>query len=70
MNSWVEFLKKNGGKGYSKKQLSKKYCQETLSQKIAHNIREKKYISKEQAIAVAYSQIQKAYPECRIFFKK
>ena len=70
MNEWTTFLKKNKGKGYTMSELSKKYCRETLGQKIARNITEQKYTSREQAIAVAYSQIRKANPECRQFFKK
>lgn len=70
MSEWTKFLKKNGGKGYTKAELSKKYCRENLGMKIAKNISEGRYVSKEQAIAVAYSQIRKAYPECARFFKK
>uniref|UniRef100_A0A6C0KU28 Uncharacterized protein n=1 Tax=viral metagenome TaxID=1070528 RepID=A0A6C0KU28_9ZZZZ len=70
MTKWTTFLKKHAGKGYTKSELSKKYCRENLVKKIAINMREAKYVSKEQAIAVAYSQIRKAYPECAEFFKK
>lgn len=70
MTEWTKFLKKNAGKGYTKAELSKKYCRENLGRKIAINMREGKYVSKEQAIAVAYSQIRKAYPECAQFFKR
>jgi hypothetical protein len=41
-----------------------------LGKKIAINLSEGKYVSREQAIAVAYSQIRKAYPECAQFFKR
>jgi len=70
MNEWQKFLKKNKGKGYTKEELSKRYCRENLGRKIAINMREERYASKEQAIAVAYSQIRKAYPECAKYFSR
>jgi hypothetical protein len=47
-----------------KKALSKK-CRSHLSKKIAINIREGIYKSRQQAIAVAYNQIGKLYPKCK-----
>ena len=46
----------------------KSKCREYLKDKIAMNINEMKegrYISKSQAIAVAYSQIRKKHPSCK-----
>jgi hypothetical protein len=53
----------------------KKKCDKRLSDKIKTNIKEykspqNKFISKEQAIAVSYSQINKKYPECEYYYKK
>jgi hypothetical protein len=41
-----------------------KTCKERLSQKIAINMKEG-YKSRAQAIAVAYSQINKMFPHCK-----
>jgi len=49
--------------------FSKKFCSSELSKKIGINIKEKKYISRKQAIAVAYSQINKKYPKCIKYFQ-
>ena len=53
---------------------SKSLCKSRLSKKIAINMREMKeegkYVSKAQAIAVAYSQVQKMYPGCKRVLKK
>lgn len=43
-------------------------CKKKLSDKIAINIREGKYNSKSQAIAVAYSQVRNMCPDCRRYF--
>lgn len=40
-------------------------CKSKLKQKIRINIREYKYANNKQAIAVAYSQIKKKYPQCK-----
>jgi len=48
-------------------------CQQRLSKKIGINMSEWKqgrYVSKEQAIAVAYSQINQEYPHCKQHLKK
>ena len=63
--------RKSPRKSYHKKRPSKmespyknKTCKERLSQKIAINMTEG-YKSRAQAIAVAYSQINKMFPHCR-----
>ena len=66
-NGWNSFLKKNGGKGFTKEELKKKYCREKLSNKIRINMGEK-WKSREQAIAVSYSQVRKKHPECKKYF--
>lgn len=52
---------------------SKSLCKSRLAKKIAINIREMKkegkYVSKAQAIAVAYSQVQKMFPGCKRVLK-
>jgi len=40
-------------------------CKDKVSAKIAINIREGRYVSRAQAIAVAFSQVQKDYPNCK-----
>jgi len=70
MTEWTKFLQKNKGKGYTIEQLSKRYCREKLSQKIAINMREDRYVSQAQAIAVAYSQTRKKFPECKKYLSK
>ena len=56
-----------------RKSKSKSLCKQRLSKKIAINIKEmkdeKKYISKAQAIAVAYSQVKKMFPGCKRVLK-
>ena len=46
-----------------------KSCKKRLSEKIAINIREGIYKSPAQAIAVAYSQINKEFPHCKQHLK-
>jgi hypothetical protein len=43
---------------------SRSKCRQRLSRKIAINMRERRYSSPSQAIAVAYAQIRKRYPQC------
>ena len=46
---------------------NKSRCRSLLSNKIAKNTREYKsgrYVSRQQGIAVSYSQIRKRHPEC------
>ena len=69
-SEWHKFLKLHKGKGLSIQQLSKKYCNKRVSQKVGINIREGKYSSHQQAIAVAYSQVRKMYPSCRKFLER
>lgn len=80
--TWTTFLKQNGGRGYTRKQLQNRYrkinvkktggagqdkCRLYLQTKIRKNMDEFKagrFVSRAQAIAVSYSQLRKAYPEC------
>jgi hypothetical protein len=48
----------------------KSLCKQRLSKQIAENIKEGTYSSRSQAIAVAYSQVQKKYPHCKRYLKK
>jgi uncharacterized Zn finger protein (UPF0148 family) len=52
------------------KSLGLKDCKKKLSNKIRFNIREGKFKSRKQAIAVSYSQIKKKYPECKKYFER
>lgn len=70
MNTWITFLKKNKGKGYSMKELSERYCKDMLKKKIKKNIDENIYSSRKQAIAVAYNQVKKKSPVCRKVFTR
>ena len=54
-----------------KRPKRKSVCKSRLQQKIGINLREGKYVSRAQAIAVAYSQISKMFPACkRVLAKK
>ena len=56
-----------------KKSATRKNCQKKVSDKIAINTNEYKegrFTSRQQAIAVAYSQVSKKYPNCKPFLKK
>ena len=56
----------------NKEKKERKTCQEHLSKKIAINLKEYKqgrYKSPKQAIAVSYSQVKKAYPDCEKILK-
>ncbi len=68
--TWKKFLEQNKGKGKSMKELGHAYCQKRVSEKIAINMREGKYKSQKQAIAVAYSQVRKMSPACDRFLKR
>ena len=64
--------KQRTAKRRSTKQRSRKKspskCKELLKQKIKQNIEEYKdgkYVSRQQAVAVSYSQMNKSYPYCR-----
>ena len=52
----------------TKKKPSK--CKQYLSDKIAENIREGKFKTRQQAIAVAFSQVKKSHPQCKRFIEK
>ena len=72
MSEWNNFLKKNKGLGLSMSQLSKKYCKDKLNSKIKINMDEMKkgrYSSRQQAIAVSYSQVKNRFPMCAKIFK-
>jgi hypothetical protein len=68
--TWKQFLSQNKGKGKSMTELGRMYCQKKVSEKIAINMKEGKYKSKNQAIAVAYSQVRKISPACDRFLKR
>jgi hypothetical protein len=57
-----------------KKSPRKSLCKQRLAEKIAINMKEMneegKYKSRAQAIAVAYSEVQKMYPHCKRYLKK
>ena len=67
-------FKKSKSKSKPKTKKSKSLCKKRLAKKIAINMREmkdeEKYVSRAQAIAVAYSQVQKKYPGCKRVLKK
>jgi len=57
----------------SKRRSRRSKCKKYLQKKIGINISEFKnglYVSKAQAIAVAYSQVRKKHPSCRRIIKK
>ena len=70
MNEWHKFLSQNKGKGLSIQELGRRYCNKKLSGKIRINIKEGRFSSRKQAIAVAYSQVKKKSPMCNKFFKR
>ena len=57
-------------KSVKKSPKRKSLCKQRLSKQIAENIKEGTYSSRSQAIAVAYSQVQKKYPHCKRYLKK
>jgi hypothetical protein len=57
-------------RSYKKISPTKRKCNQYLSRKIRKNLKEKRYVSRKQAIAVAYSQTKKSIPICKRFFKK
>jgi hypothetical protein len=61
MTQWTEFLKAHKGKGLTMDQLSKRYCNSLVSEKIRKNVKE---YPQKQAIAVSYSQVKKAHKGC------
>jgi hypothetical protein len=64
---------KRKSKSKSKRRSRSSKCKKYLQKKIGINISEFKnglYISKSQAIAVAYSQVRKKHPSCRRVIKK
>ena len=56
------FKKSDGKRRRSKRS---KRCRSLLGRKIGINIHEGIYANKEQAVAVAYSQVRKRHPSCR-----
>ena len=60
-------------KSTKKSKKSKSVCKQRLSKKIAKNMKEMKegrYKSPAQAIAVSYSQILKEFPRCKKSLKR
>ena len=60
--------KKSVGKKVKKSTKKIPTCKKRLSEKIAININEMKdglYVSRAQAIAIAYKQIAKGFPHCK-----
>ena len=56
-----------------RKSVRKSKCQKNVSKKIGINIdelKEGRYVSKSQAIAVAYAQVKKRHPECEKYLTK
>lgn len=56
-----------------RKKRPKGKCKTYLEQKIALNLAEYKkgnYVSRQQAIAVAYKQVKKEHPQCKRFLEK
>jgi hypothetical protein len=57
----------------NKKSVTKKSCRKRLSNKIRTNMNELKagrWVNKQQAIAVSFSQINKLYPKCKRYYKR
>ena len=77
--SFQRKISRKGSKKSSKKmskKMSKKTkvgCNELLKNKIRTNMKEYKdgrFSSRQQAIAVSYSQVKKNFPHCKRYFKK
>ena len=52
---------------------TKSKCKDLLQKKIKKNMKEYKqgrYVSRQQALAVSYSQVKKASPYCNRYFKR
>jgi hypothetical protein len=52
---------------------TKSKCKELLQKKVKKNMQEYKkgrYVSRQQALAVSYSQVKKASPYCNRYFKR
>ena len=66
-------VRKSVRKSPRKSVRKSKKCQQNVSKKIAINIdefKEGRYVSKSQAIAVAYYQVKKRHPECEKYLTK
>lgn len=63
-------MRKKSIKGSKKISPLKRKCNQYLSRKIRKNLKEKRYKSRQQAIAVAYSQTKKSMSKCKRFYKK
>lgn len=60
-------------KSKNKKSVTKSSCQNSLKRKIAINMDEYKkgkFVSRQQAIAVSYSQVKKSRPGCSRYFRR
>lgn len=53
-----------------KSRKPKSKCRSYLSKKIRKNMKEKRYKSRGQAIAVSYSQVLKKHPQCKRSLRK
>jgi hypothetical protein len=60
-------LRRNKNVKKSKKRTD---CKKELQKQIRKNISSGDYVSREQAIAVAYSQMRKKHPRCKQFKKQ
>jgi hypothetical protein len=70
MSRFKSLRKTSVGKKTKKSAKKSPTCKQRLSEKIAININEMKdgrYVSRAQAIAVAYKQIAKEFPHCKRF---
>ena len=69
----MKSVRRKRSKRSKKRSKRRSKCKSYLSKKIGINIAEYKsgrYISKSQAIAVAYSQVRKKHPACKRFLRK
>ena len=64
------FKRSDGKRRRKSRSKRSKRCRSLLGRKIGINIHEGIYANKEQAIAVAYSQVRKRHPSCRRILKK
>ena len=64
------FKRSDGKRRRKSRSKRSKRCKSLLGRKIGINIHEGIYANKEQAIAVAYSQVRKRHPSCRRILSK
>ena len=80
MSRKIRLSKKASRRNRSKSKSSRKYkskqykkCYIMLSNKIKKNLQEYKsgrYVSRQQAIAVSYSQVRDKFPSCKKYFSR